>query len=142
MAASNRQDASGAAGAAQQSMSWVPVGGHASQAVGLMAAAHDPAGLAATPAGAAVKLGLLCTPMAAGQGGGDDGGVLDAAAAAAAPVDCLPVKGAAAAVAAEAAQAAEGDAAAAGAAAVPAGVSLTTPAGQEQQVLATPVTGV
>jgi hypothetical protein len=142
MAAVNRQDASAAVGGGQP-MSWVPVGSHASQPLGLMAAAHDPTGLAATPAGAAVKLGLMCTPMAAGQGGGDDGGVLDAAAAAAAPVDCLPVKGAAAAaaVAGESVSAAEGDAAAA-AAAIPVGVSLTTPAGQEQQVLATPVTGV
>lgn len=124
-------------------MSWVPVGSHAGQSVGLMAAAHDATGLAATPAGAAMKLGLLSTPLAAGQGGADDGSVLDAAAAAAAPVDCLPVKGAsaAAAIAAEAVAPAEGDAAAA-AAALPVGLSLTTPAGQAQQVLATPVTGV
>jgi hypothetical protein len=144
MAASNRQgDANGAAGGAQP-MSWVPVGGHTSQPVGLMAAAHDATGLAATPAGAAVKLGLLCTPMAAGQGGTEHGGVLDAAAAAAAPVDCLPVKNAAAAVpaAAEALLAAEGDGAATAGAAIPVGVALTTPVGQEQQVLATPVTGV
>uniref|UniRef100_A0A383WN17 Uncharacterized protein n=1 Tax=Tetradesmus obliquus TaxID=3088 RepID=A0A383WN17_TETOB len=142
MAASSRQDANTAAGGAQP-MSWVPVGSHAGQSVGLMAAAHDATGLAATPAGAAMKLGLLCTPLAAGQGGADDGSVLDAAAAAAAPVDCLPVKGAsaAAAIAAEAVAPAEGDAAAA-AAALPVGLSLTTPAGQAQQVLATPVTGV
>jgi hypothetical protein len=142
MAASNRQgDASGAASSTQP-MSWVPVGGHTSQRVGLMVAAHDAAGLAATPAGAAVKLGLLCTPMASGHGGGDAAGVLDAAAAAAAPVDCLPLKAVAMAVpaAAEATQAAEGDGAAA--AAVPVASALTTPAGQEQQVLATPVTGV
>jgi hypothetical protein len=145
MAPSNRQaDASGAAGGTQP-MSWVPVGGHTSQSVGLMAAAHDAAGLVATPAGAAVKLGLLCTPMAAAQGGGGDRGVLDAAAAAAAPVDCLPpVKNATAAVpaAAEALLAADGDGVAAAGAAVPVGAALTTPAGQEQQVLATPVTGV